>query len=90
MLIYVCVQVGDEILEVNGQSLLGMSHQDAIRMLKSSDSLMLTVRVEEVQMHAPFQAYIMKLIFDHAFNGSTRCSLVSSVKIIRSSHKDKM
>ncbi|CAI8031578.1 Harmonin [Geodia barretti] len=52
------LKVGDEILEVNGQSLQSISHQDAIKMLKSSDTLMLTVRVEESfhrgQLHHQF------------------------------------
>ena len=55
-------QVGDEILDVNGQSLINVSHQDTIKMLKSSDTLMLTVRVEEVnyQRHDE-QLHIEKL-----------------------------
>ena len=36
---------------MNGQTLLNVSHQDAITMLKSSDTLMLTVRVEEVSIY---------------------------------------
>ena len=43
------MQDGGEILEVNGRSLLSVSHQDAVKMLKSSSTLMLTVRVEEVR-----------------------------------------
>ena len=48
ILIVYIMQVGDEILDVNGQSLLNVPHQEAIKMLKSSDCLMLTVRVDEV------------------------------------------
>ena len=36
---------------MNGQTLLNVPHQDAIKMLRSSDTLMLTVRVEEVYIH---------------------------------------
>ena len=50
LIIVYIIQVGDEILDVNGQSLLNVPHQEAIKMLKSSDTLMLTVRVEEVRV----------------------------------------
>ena len=56
----ILLQVGDEILEVNGQSLLNISHQEAIKMLKSTDTLMLTVRVEEV--HSVYTWHVMSYI----------------------------
>lgn len=37
-------QVGDQILEVNGRSFLGIPHDEAVRMLKSSRHLMMTVK----------------------------------------------
>ncbi|KAM4635734.1 whirlin [Polymixia lowei] len=37
-------QVGDQILEVNGRSFLGIPHDDAVRVLKSSRHLMMTVK----------------------------------------------
>ncbi|CAL8327490.1 unnamed protein product [Boreogadus saida] len=36
--------VGDQILEVNGRSFLGIPHDDAVRVLKSSRHLMMTVK----------------------------------------------
>ena len=42
---------------MNGQSLQNISHQDAIKMLKSSDTLMLTVRVEEVHTYIHSVSY---------------------------------
>lgn len=41
-------QIGDEIVEVNGQSLVNVPHREAIKMLKSSQSLMLTIRNRDV------------------------------------------
>ncbi|KAM3874521.1 whirlin [Diretmus argenteus] len=38
------LQVGDQILEVNGRSFLGIPHDDAVRVLKSSRHLMMTVK----------------------------------------------
>ncbi|KPP74632.1 hypothetical protein Z043_106199 [Scleropages formosus] len=38
------VQVGDQILEVNGRSFLGIPHDEAVRVLKSSRHLMMTVK----------------------------------------------
>lgn len=37
-------QVGDQILEVNGRSFLGIPHDEAVRVLKSSHHLMMTVK----------------------------------------------
>ncbi|XP_061887537.1 whirlin isoform X4 [Entelurus aequoreus] len=37
-------QVGDQILEVNGQSFLNIPHDEAVRVLKSSQHLMMTVK----------------------------------------------
>lgn len=37
-------QVGDQILEVNGQSFLNILHDEAVRLLKSSQHLILTVK----------------------------------------------
>ena len=37
-------QVGDQILEVNGQSFLSILHDEAVRLLKSSQHLILTVK----------------------------------------------
>uniref|UniRef100_UPI003AACBC48 whirlin n=1 Tax=Centroberyx gerrardi TaxID=166262 RepID=UPI003AACBC48 len=37
-------QVGDQILEVNGRSFLGIPHDEAVRVLKSSRHLMMTVK----------------------------------------------
>lgn len=41
-------QIGDEVIEVNGQSLINVPHREAIKMLKSSQSLMLTIRNRDV------------------------------------------
>ncbi|KAM9735163.1 whirlin isoform 3-T3 [Menidia menidia] len=38
------LQVGDQILEVNGQSFLSIPHDEAVRVLKSSRHLMMTVK----------------------------------------------
>ncbi|XP_004423419.1 PREDICTED: whirlin isoform X1 [Ceratotherium simum simum] len=38
------LKVGDQILEVNGQSFLSILHDEAVRMLKSSQHLILTVK----------------------------------------------
>uniref|UniRef100_A0A8C7LFC5 Whirlin n=1 Tax=Oncorhynchus kisutch TaxID=8019 RepID=A0A8C7LFC5_ONCKI len=38
------LKVGDQILEVNGRSFLGIPHDEAVRMLKSSRHLMMTVK----------------------------------------------
>lgn len=38
------LQVGDQILEVNGRSFLGIPHDEAVRVLKSSRHLMMTVK----------------------------------------------
>ncbi|XP_028828773.1 whirlin isoform X3 [Denticeps clupeoides] len=38
------MQVGDQILEVNGRSFLGIPHDEAVRVLKSSRHLMMTVK----------------------------------------------
>ncbi|MFT7817585.1 whirlin [Arapaima gigas] len=38
------LKVGDQILEVNGRSFLGIPHDDAVRVLKSSRHLMMTVK----------------------------------------------
>ncbi|CAL8317833.1 unnamed protein product [Lota lota] len=38
------LKVGDQILEVNGRSFLGVAHDDAVRTLKSSRHLMMTVK----------------------------------------------
>lgn len=37
-------QVGDQILEVNGRSFLNILHDEAVRLLKSSQHLILTVK----------------------------------------------
>ncbi len=37
-------QVGDQILEVNGRSFFGIPHDEAVRVLKSSHHLMMTVK----------------------------------------------
>lgn len=37
-------QVGDQILEVNGRSFLNILHDEAVRLLKSSRHLILTVK----------------------------------------------
>lgn len=37
-------QVGDQILEVNGHSFLSVPHDEAVRVLKSSRHLMMTVK----------------------------------------------
>lgn len=37
-------QVGDQILEVNGRSFLSIPHDEAVRVLKSSQHLMMTVK----------------------------------------------
>lgn len=37
-------QVGDQILEVNGRSFLSVPHDEAVRVLKSSQHLMMTVK----------------------------------------------
>ena len=37
-------QVGDQILEVNGCSFLGIPHDEAVRVLKSSRHLIMTVK----------------------------------------------
>ena len=37
-------QVGDQILEVNGRSFLNILHDEAVRLLKSSQHLLLTVK----------------------------------------------
>lgn len=37
-------QVGDQILEVNGRSFLNVLHDEAVRLLKSSQHLILTVK----------------------------------------------
>ncbi len=37
-------QVGDQILEVNGRSFLSIPHDEAVRVLKSSRHLMMTVK----------------------------------------------
>lgn len=37
-------QVGDQVLEVNGRSFLGIPHDEAVRVLKSSRHLMMTVK----------------------------------------------
>ena len=50
---------------MNGHSLLNVSHQDAIKMLKSSDVLMLTVRVEEV--HTYVHMYVYVRIVNHLY-----------------------
>lgn len=39
-----CPQVGDQILEVNGRSFLSIPHDEAVRVLKSSHHLMMTVK----------------------------------------------
>ncbi|XP_043078101.1 whirlin isoform X2 [Puntigrus tetrazona] len=38
------IKVGDQILEVNGRSFLGIPHDEAVRVLKSSHHLMMTVK----------------------------------------------
>nr|XP_055035969.1 whirlin [Misgurnus anguillicaudatus] len=38
------LKVGDQILEVNGRSFFGIPHDDAVRVLKSSHHLMMTVK----------------------------------------------
>ncbi|XP_051774057.1 whirlin-like isoform X2 [Ctenopharyngodon idella] len=38
------LKVGDQILEVNGRSFLGIPHDEAVRVLKSSHHLMMTVK----------------------------------------------
>lgn len=37
-------QVGDQILEVNGRNFLSIPHDEAVRILKSSRHLMMTVK----------------------------------------------
>ncbi|MEQ2281912.1 hypothetical protein AMECASPLE_035171, partial [Ameca splendens] len=37
-------QVGDQILEVNGHNFLSIPHDEAVRVLKSSQHLMMTVK----------------------------------------------
>ena len=44
------IQIGDELIDVNGQSLIGVRHKEAIRLLKSSDTLMVTARVKDVSL----------------------------------------
>lgn len=39
-----CAQVGDQILEVNGHSFFSIPHDEAVRVLKSSRHLMMTVK----------------------------------------------
>ena len=43
------IQIGDELIDVNGHGLVGVAHKDAIRLLKSSNTLMVTVRVKDVR-----------------------------------------
>ena len=50
---------------MNGQTLLNVPHQDAIKMLRSSDTLMLTVRVEEVYMYMYIYVYTYSIM--HAY-----------------------
>lgn len=38
------MQVGDQILEVNGYSFLSVPHDEAVRILKSSRHLMMTIK----------------------------------------------
>lgn len=38
------LQVGDQILEVNGQSFLSIPHDEAVQVLRSSRHLMMTVK----------------------------------------------
>ncbi|KAF7665169.1 hypothetical protein LDENG_00151190 [Lucifuga dentata] len=38
------LKVGDQVLEVNGRSFLSIPHDDAVRVLKSSRHLMMTVK----------------------------------------------
>ena len=38
------LQVGDQILDVNGRTFLDISHGDAVKVLKSSKHLMITVK----------------------------------------------
>lgn len=39
-----CPQVGDQILEVNGKSCLNIPHDEAVKLLKSSRHLIMTVK----------------------------------------------
>ena len=38
-------------IEVNGQSLIDVPHREAVKMLKSSHSLMLTIRNRDVSVY---------------------------------------
>ena len=40
----IILQVGDQILDVNGRTFLDISHGDAVKALKSSKHLMITVK----------------------------------------------
>lgn len=44
--LYSCfrTQIGDQLLDVNGQSFLDITHADAVKTIKSSPRLMLTVK----------------------------------------------
>ncbi|XP_026522163.1 PDZ domain-containing protein 2 [Notechis scutatus] len=52
------LKVGDELLMINGQSLVGLSHQDAVALLRSAEGLVYLVvasreRAEEDVLHYP-------------------------------------
>ena len=44
LFLYVVYKIGDQILDVNGQSFLDTSHPEAVRLLKMSKHLVFTIK----------------------------------------------
>lgn len=59
------LKVGDELLMINGQSLVGLSHQDAVVLLRSAEGLVYLVVASRVSHFAYMISYVEASIEDY-------------------------
>lgn len=57
--------MGDELLMINGQSLVGLSHQDAVALLRSAEGLVYLVVASRVSNFIYMISYVEESIEDY-------------------------